>query len=427
MTGPPPSEEPTLTAATPLKFFTVWAHFFFLATLGAFILGGLFSTLLTGVSTLLAGVGVILLVGCLYAIFGLSWFEYERVNGLYKNGIQPLSWISSGERTFVGWLKSLWLNLSSSRMWLGFLSFCLNVILGLIALVITTIGIWCLVQSFAIIAPTEVVSPLPFSHFPANYSPLMLLGTLGAAGALWGLTQAHRGLATSLLGAVSREKELVRQIRRSSAQRAGAVRAADVERTRIERDLHDGVQPRLVSVAMTLGLAKSQLRSNPDAAEQLIDEAHASTKTAITELRQLSRGIYASVLADRGLDAALSALAARSHIPVEIDSQIHRSTGCSSEAEAAMYFTIAEAITNATKHSKATGVRVILRQRTDLPPNQHTLWARIEDNGVGGAVLVPGGGLDGLSNRVTAAGGTLTIDSPTGGPTTLEVALPCAS
>ena len=198
------------------------------------------------------------------------------------------------------------------------------------------------------------------------------------------------------------------------------MRASEVERTRIERDLHDGVQPRLVSVAMTLGLAQQKIDDDPAAAKALVDEAHTSTKAAITELRQLARGIHASVLDDRGLDAALSALAARSPIPVQLDVRVEGR--CSAQAEAAVYFAIAESLTNAAKHSRGSEARVVVRRRDD-----GTLWARVEDNGIGGARVLPGGGLDGITNRILAAGGTARLDSPAGGPTALEVSVPCAS
>lgn len=193
-----------------------------------------------------------------------------------------------------------------------------------------------------------------------------------------------------------------------------------MERTRLERDLHDGVQPRLVSVGMTLGLAQQQIESDPDGAKALIAEAHTSTKAAITELRQLARGIHPSVLEDRGLDAALSALVGRSHIPVALDVQLD--ARCSRDTETAVYFVIAESLTNAAKHSRASELRVTVRLR-----DRTTLWARVEDNGAGGARVLPGGGLDGITNRVLAAGGTFRLDSPLGGPTSLEVGIPCAS
>src|SRR5690606_35357283 len=166
---------------------------------------------------------------------------------------------------------------------------------------------------------------------------------VGVAGTV-GLGILHGVLSRAVL-VPSQEAQLAAAARAYSAQRDGAVRAADVERTRIERDLHDGVQPRLVSVGMTLGLAQQKIESDPDAAKELISEAHTSTKAAITELRQLARGIHASVLDDRGLDAALSALVARSHTPVHLD--VRLDGRCSRDAEAAVYFAIAEALTNA--------------------------------------------------------------------------------
>jgi len=155
-----------------------------------------------------------------------------------------------------------------------------------------------------------------------------------------------------------------------------------------------------------------------------VDEAHTSTKAAITELRQLTRGIYASVLDDRGLDAALSAVVGRSHIPVNLD--VRLAQRYDRDAEAAVYFAIAEALTNAAKHSRASEARVTVRARED-DAGRPVLWARVEDNGTGGAKVLPGGGLDGITNRVVAAGGTITIDSPAGGPTALEVNVLCAS
>ena len=257
------------------------------------------------------------------------------------------------------------------------------------------------------------------------WAPLVgILGVLAAAAGIVGLALLHRVISRALV-VPNREAELTAQVRTTSAQRAGAVRAAELERTRIERDLHDGVQPRLVSVGMTLGLAQQKIDSDPAAVKELIGEAHTSTKAAITELRQLARGIHTSVLDDRGLDAALSALAGRSHIPVQLDVRMEPHVGGTAancrDAEAAVYFAIAESLTNAAKHSRASECRVVVRSRDG------GLWARVEDNGMGGAQVQPGGGLDGITNRVLAAGGTFRLESPAGGPTSLEVTVPCAS
>src|SRR5699024_7895061 len=149
--------------------------------------------------------------------------------------------------------------------------------------------------------------------------------------------------------------------------------AAEVERTRIERDLHDGVQPRLVSLGMTLGLAHQQIDNNPEQAKALVDEAHTSTKAAITELRQLTRGIYASVMEDRGLDAALSTIAGISHTPGHLDVRLRKR--CDHNAEAAVYIAIAEGLTNADQHSQASEARVTVRMSEDESGHAN-LWAQ---------------------------------------------------
>ncbi len=270
-----------------------------------------------------------------------------------------------------------------------------------------------------------------------------IVTALSAIALIMLLVYVGRAANIAIIGSSARTKQLStqafvaqQQARATSMQREGAVRAADLERTRIERDLHDGVQPRLVSVAMTLGLAQQQIDKDPDKAKELVAEAHTSTKAAITELRQLARGIHASVLDDRGLDAALSALAGRSPVPTQLDVRLIGPnsvpvTRVSREAETAVYFSIAESLTNAAKHSRAGEARVIVRLRPNPnagpgSPFPGILWARVEDNGLGGARVVEGGGLDGIINRVRAAGGTARLDSPDGGPTSLEVSVPCA-
>ncbi|MBC9955285.1 sensor domain-containing protein [Leucobacter sp. cx-42] len=362
----------------------------------------------------LAGIGLVMLVGAVYALFGIGWFETRRVSELYDLGIPDLRFTRRETPTFGGWLKAVLRQSVDARMWRALANSLLTIALGFVLLVILQ---WVFQTSF------DAVQSLIWGNSAASSGVRMGIAVAGFffwLGSLYGAAMLHRLLSIALIGSAVREAELEERAAASQEQRKGAVRAADLERTRVERDLHDGVQPRLVSTAMTLGLAKEMIDTDPETAKTLVAEAHTSTKAAITELRQLARGIYASVLDDRGLDAALSALAARSHIPVTLDVQL---TGrCSRTAEAAVYFVIAESLTNAAKHSRASECRVIVRLRDD-----GTLWARIEDNGIGGATVVPGGGLDGVQNRVLAAGGTSTLASPKGGPTTLEVSVPCAS
>ncbi|MET2010893.1 histidine kinase [Microbacterium chocolatum] len=369
------------------------------------------------------GIGLVLLLGFVYGLFALAFLEYARVDGLYDLSLPPVRPRTSGRPGFSGFLRTVWAQFTDPIMWRGVASAAVATVLGWI--VLGALGI--LVSGIAV-----TLSPLyaggadavrlertPFDIPISLGVPMGLLAVLLSAAAIVGIALLHGIIARAIL-VPSREGALAEQARTSSAQRAGAVRAADLERTRIERDLHDGVQPRLVSVGMTLGLAQQKIDSDPDAAKTLLAEAHTSTKAAITELRQLARGIHTSVLDDRGLDAALSALAARSHVPVALDVRIDER--CSKAAETAAYFVIAEALTNAAKHSRASECRVVVRQREG-----GILWARVEDNGIGGAGIVPGGGLDGIANRVLGAGGEFRLDSPAGGPTALEVSIPCAS
>lgn len=369
------------------------------------------------------GIGLLLLLGFVYGLFALAFLEYARVDGLYDLSLPAVRPRTSGRPGFGGFLRTIWAQFTDPLMWRGVASAAVATVLGFIVLAAASILVSGIAVAFSPLyadgADTVRLERTPFDIPVSLGVPLGLLAVLLSAAAIVGVALLHGVIARAIL-VPSREGALAEQARTSSAQRAGAVRAADLERTRIERDLHDGVQPRLVSVGMTLGLAQQKIDSDPDAAKTLLAEAHTSTKAAITELRQLARGIHTSVLDDRGLDAALSALAARSHVPVALDVRIDER--CSKTAETAAYFVIAEALTNAAKHSRASECRVVVRQREG-----GILWARVEDNGIGGARIVPGGGLDGIANRVLGAGGEFRLDSPVGGPTALEVSIPCAS
>lgn len=411
----------------PLRLGSTIAHLAVLGTIGWGVIGGLIGLLAAAFGLTFAfGVGLFLFAGSVYVLYGLAWVETERVAGLYglPGSLPPFA--PFPQPGFWGWVKSLGWQLRSAPMWRALANFFLACLIGIGLVPVVRLLVGAVVLLFAPLSPNSQVR-LPFGYeVGQNIAPLYgVAGILLAAGAGLALALLHRTLATAVIGAGLREAQLSEQVQRSHAQHAGAVRAADVERTRIERDLHDGVQPRLVSVGMTLGLAQAKIDAEPQEAKELIAEAHTSTKAAITELRQLARGIHASVLDDRGLDAALSALVARSHIPVSLD--VRMNGRVDREAETALYFVIAEALTNAAKHSRASECRVTVRVRQPDPAAPPVLWARVEDNGVGGARVLPGGGLDGVTNRVVGAGGTITMDSPAGGPTAVEVNVPCGS
>jgi signal transduction histidine kinase len=199
---------------------------------------------------------------------------------------------------------------------------------------------------------------------------------------------------------------------------ARTVDIAMADRRAIERDLHDGAQQRLLSLGMDLGMALEKFDSDPDAARGLVGDAHAELQRAIAELRNLARGIHPAVLTDRGLDAALSALAARSPVPVRLD--VHLQERPPASVEATAYFIVAEALTNAARYANATAAAVTVHQRGDK------LHIEVADNGVGGAEQRPGGGLAGLADRASSVEGSLRISSPKGGPTVVAADLPCA-
>ena len=207
-----------------------------------------------------------------------------------------------------------------------------------------------------------------------------------------------------------------------TASRARVVDAADAERRRIERDLHDGAQQRLVSVAMSVGQAKSRISSSDDAVlKGLLDDAHREAKNAIGEIRTLTRGLHPPILTDRGLHAALSSVAALCTVPVtiEIDPASTGERRASATVESTVYFVVSEALTNVSKHANAGHVRVAVT-RDDC-----AVRVTVDDDGCGGAQVRAHGGLAGLQDRLSGIDGTLSVDSPVGGPTRLEVIIPC--
>ncbi|MQA01459.1 MAG: sensor histidine kinase [Streptosporangiales bacterium] len=222
----------------------------------------------------------------------------------------------------------------------------------------------------------------------------------------------------SLLGPSEKER-LTEEVSTLRTSRAGVVAAADAERRRIERDLHDGAQQRLVALAMDLGVARARYADDPDEVRVLIVKAHEESKAALADLRELVRGIHPAVLTDRGLDAALSALAARCAVPVAVDVDVAERADLT--VEAAAYFVVAEALTNVSRHSGATQAKIAVVRIDDR------LRVSIEDDGRGGATMAAGTGLAGLERRVAALDGVFEVHSPYGGPTTIIAELPCAS
>ncbi|NWF26014.1 sensor domain-containing protein [Streptomyces sp. PKU-EA00015] len=227
------------------------------------------------------------------------------------------------------------------------------------------------------------------------------------------MASADRAMVRGLL---SPSDELERRIAELESDRGVVIDTAAADLRRIERDLHDGAQARLVALAMGLGLAKEKLLDDPDAAAAMVDEAHGEVKLALQELRDLARGIHPAVLTDRGLDAALSAIASRCTAPVTVTVDL---TERPAEAiEGIAYFTVSELLQNVSKHAQATRVSV------DVWRTDERLLIQVVDDGRGGARLDGGTGMAGLAERLGAVDGLFALDSPAGGPTTVTAELP---
>jgi signal transduction histidine kinase len=228
-----------------------------------------------------------------------------------------------------------------------------------------------------------------------------------------GLANADRAMVRGLL---SPSDELERRIAELESDRGVVVDTAAADLRRIERDLHDGAQARLVNLAMGLGLAKEKLLEDPDTAASMVEEAHGEVKMALQELRDLARGIHPAVLTDRGLDAALSAVASRCTVPVKVTADLPMRPAAAIEGIA--YFTVSELLQNVSKHSGARSASV------DVWRSDNRLLIQVWDDGRGGASLDGGTGMAGLADRLGAVDGLFVIESPIGGPTTITAELP---
>ncbi|MGW5970979.1 sensor histidine kinase [Streptomyces sp. NPDC055186] len=228
-----------------------------------------------------------------------------------------------------------------------------------------------------------------------------------------GLANADRAMVRGLL---SPSDELERRIAELESDRGVVFDTAAADLRRIERDLHDGAQARLVNLAMGLGLAKEKLLEDPDTAASMVAEAHGEVKLALQELRDLARGIHPAVLTDRGLDAALSSVASRCTVPVKVTVDLAERPAAAIEGIA--YFTVSELLQNVSKHSAARSAAV------DVWRADGRLLIQVEDDGRGGASLDGGTGMRGLAERLGAVDGLFVVESPEGGPTTVTAELP---
>jgi signal transduction histidine kinase len=325
------------------------------------------------------------------------------------------------------WWRRLWALVSEGAVWREVLYLLLLLPAGIV-LFVAAVTVWS-------VALTGVTAPLwywavPDADFLWNGNsfdqPVEFVGTfavgvvvlLAAPWVVHGLVRAHVALFRALLGPT--RGELERSAARSEAGRTSAVAADATHRRRIERDLHDGAQARLVGLAVDLGRARERLEGGADTAEatELVRAAHEEAKIALSEVRDLARGIHPAILADRGLDPALSSLAARVPVPVDLSVRLHEPVPV--EVEAAAYFVVSEALANAARHAGATRIAVDVGREGDA------VVIEVRDDGSGGAIATPGSGLAGLRERVAALDGVVVVDSPAGGPTVVKAVIPCA-
>lgn len=371
--------------------------------------------------TVAAGVGLVLLVLAALTAYAIGFLERARLAAFTGHDLAvppPPPGTTSFWRRWV----------FNARPWKALLHLLLISLWGIVA------GSAVLLGTSA--ALTAAALPLYAGQLPQDRLQLPGSWTLAVADAWWlplagvvgllvvipfvagQLVRVDIGLGRLLLGA-DRGEEVVALSARVvtlTETREAAVDSVELERRRIERDLHDGPQQRLVAIAMDLGMARARLDSDVEGARVLLDKAHAASKEAITEMRQVARGIHPPVLTDRGLDAALSALAARSPVPVDV--AVRLPSRPSPTVEAIAYFCVSEALTNVAKHARAS------RARVDVSQYEGSLLVVVQDDGQGGADVGAGSGLVGLAGRVAAVDGRLNVDSPPGGPTTVTVRLP---
>ncbi len=258
---------------------------------------------------------------------------------------------------------------------------------------------------------------VPVDHHRALIAiPVMIISALGLVVLTRPILRAYTWLQHWLLSPAEAVR-LATRITELTRSRDDAVDTQAAEIRRIERDLHDGAQARLVSLGMSLGMAEKLLAADPDAAQQLLAEAKEATGLALSELRELVRGIHPPILADRGLAGAAEALALASPVPIDLTVELPGRPPA--PAESAMYFALTEVLTNMVKHSGARSAWVRITH------TQGRLWVMVGDDGRGGATMPEGGGLAGVQRRIAGFDGIVGVASPIGGPTIVTMEMPC--
>ena len=381
-----------------------------------------------GAGLLIVWVGVAVLAGTLLAARGFATVERAWLPAVLDRPLPTPAYLPAEGRP----VRKLMTPLRDPQTWLdalhaivrfpfAILSFVVTVTFWSVALGGLTYGLWDWALPDASTDPdnTDLLELLGFESTAGRR--ILLYAVLGLVVAVL-LPFAVRGVALlqASLGRVLLTSRAATQaeLGRLTEGRNAAVAAEAVALRRLERDIHDGPQQQLVRLNMDLARAQRQMERDPEAARTALGEAAGLARETLEDLRALSRGIAPPVLADRGLAAALAAIAARSPVPVDLAVDLPTER-LAPVTENTAYFVVSEALANVAKHSDATTCRVDVRCSGDR------LRVVVEDDGTGGAVLAPGHGLSGLTDRLVAVDGALTVDSPRGGPTRLTAELPC--
>ncbi|AOR37151.1 histidine kinase [Streptomyces fodineus] len=380
-----------------------------------------------GAGLLVTFLGIPVLAAALAGCRGFGALERARARGLLRLDVaepEPLRMSKPGALAWMGAvLKSgtSWRNMLYALLqfpWAVF-TFTVTVTLWTVGWTLLTYPLWFWVfpmyggQGGLQLYGDEHHSVYLDNPFEITVTALVgLLFTLATPWIVRALTTVDGLLVRGLLG----PSPLSARVVELESDRGVVVDTAAADLRRIERDLHDGAQARLVSLAMDLGLAKEKLREDPRSAAQMVEEAHGEVKTALQELRDLARGIHPAVLSDRGLDAALSSVASRCTVPVRVEVDLPARPAPAIEGIA--YFTVSELLQNISKHSRARSASV------DVWRTENRLMLQVADDGVGGADVSRGSGLAGLAGRLDAVDGVLVVDSPAGGPTRVIAELP---
>ncbi|WP_382306432.1 sensor histidine kinase [Herbiconiux sp. UC225_62] len=398
----------------------------------------------TGVGTLIIMVGFFLLVATMWVARRFGAFEVLRLRAAGFPDIPTPEWrVVSGE----GWFTRMFAVFRNGHYWLALLhGMIVNFIVGVVTWSITITWVatglggatywfysrwipqgdrrWGLLQVIA-----DFFSPGAGTGIDQRLGDDIVLFVAGVVFLATlpfvtrGLVSVHYGIARGMLGPF-RSDALRREVLELSASRGAAVAAEGHSLRRLERDIHDGPQQRLVRLQMDLAAAERQIDTDPARARQLLDEAMTQSREALDELRSLSRGFAPPILLDRGLVAALESAAVRSPVPTRVVSSLPAGLRVPQEIERNAYFVASEALANAAKHAAARSVEVRVAVRSAADGVASWLDVTVVDDGRGGAAPLEGHGIAGLEQRLRGVGGTLELMSPAGGPTVLAAHLP---